>query len=1014
MQTHHTSFDPITSFGSLGGSQHTTHDELKGGRTAITTEALKAYNNLRAFQQLESVAIEDVGRWAFANQLTNNATPTGNDLAGVGLWYAMQGAKVGWIADQRFDPAVVADLQRSARLGTTHQVLKLAQAVAQPGFIDHLKATNGIEAFVNTLKMEPHHGGWMHSRAHGVRTIEGGARAHDVNHLTVLSHDQTQPFMNDTFDWPQWPALEVPHGVVIDYFQSMVTLSDPLTGESADPASVQPEAPPAELAPIPTPDSSDSSEQAELEATINGSIWWKGFTADITLTNTSRRTLKNWNWSFDSPHTIGGDPWGAHISSKALPNGEQRHTLTGSDWGTRIRPGESITVGFNGSQRVDIGDNGSLSADLLFGGSAPNATAPQPKTEPAPEPIGTPDPEPAKDASVQPTPADEPNQDKAGPLQASINGSIWWKGFTADITLTNTSRRTLKNWNWSFDSPHTIGGDPWGAHISSKALPNGEQRHTLTGSDWGTRIRPGESITVGFNGSQRVDIGDNGSLSADLLFGGSAPNATAPQPKTEPAPEPTTMPVPKEIDPGPAARADYGQALDLSLLFYEANRSGDLDESINRVSWRGDSGLRDGLDGVYFGDATANNRQDNLQLDLTGGYHDAGDHVKFGLPLASTLSTLAWGGISFSEGFEQTNQLDDLLKTVRWGTDYLLKAHGINNRGDTTYFIAQVGDGNADHALWSAPETQTIPRPAMAVTADKPGSDVAAASAAAMAAASVLFEQNGQNSYAETLYNHATSLFEFADRHRGKYSDSIPAAQSFYNSWSGYHDELAYGAAWLGRASEAQGRNGDSYWSKASQLYHQNLGGLNNGWTHNWDDASYATAMMLANHNEDGQARADVRDWLDSWVDGTNGVEITAGGLRYIDQWGALRYAANTAMLSGIAADSITDPGNRYKTLAKDTVDYILGANPRGSSYMVGYGENFPKQPHHRAASGIGWSEFNSDQPNRYVLDGALVGGPSAPDDWAYQDIRSDYISNEVAIDYNAGLTGALAFLNQT
>ena len=43
---------------------------------------------------------------------------------------------------------------------------------------------------------------------------------------------------------------------------------------------------------------------------------------------------------------------------------------------------------------------------------------------------------------------------------------------------------------------------------------------------------------------------------------------------------------------------------------------------------------------------------------------------------------------------------------------------------------------------------------------------------------------------------------------------------------------------------------------------------------------------------------------------------------------------------------------------------------------------------------------------------GALVGGPSAADDFAYNDARSDYISNEVAIDYNAGLTGALAFLN--
>ncbi len=33
--------------------------------------------------------------------------------------------------------------------------------------------------------------------------------------------------MNDTFDWPQWPALDVPESDVIDYFQSMVVLRDP-------------------------------------------------------------------------------------------------------------------------------------------------------------------------------------------------------------------------------------------------------------------------------------------------------------------------------------------------------------------------------------------------------------------------------------------------------------------------------------------------------------------------------------------------------------------------------------------------------------------------------------------------------------------------------------------------------------------------------------------------------------------------------------------------------------------
>ena len=79
----------------------------------------------------------------------------------------------------------------------------------------------------------------------------------------------------------------------------------------------------------------------------------------------------------------------------------------------------------------------------------------------------------------------------------------------------------------------------------------------------------------------------------------------------------------------------------------------------------------------------------------------------------------------------------------------------------------------------------------------------------------------------------------------------------------------------------------------------------------------------------------------------------------------------------------------------------------------MGYGVNSPQQPHHRAASGIGWDDFNSDQPNKHVLNGALVGGPAKADDFAYDDRRSNYISNEVAIDYNAGFTGALAYLIQ-
>ncbi|MEM1264822.1 MAG: cellulose binding domain-containing protein [Pseudomonadota bacterium] len=253
----------ITTFGSFhGSSSHTEHQDLEGGRTAITTEALEAYNDLRGYFGLDPLGMTTVGQWAFDNQLTNNTQAYGDDLSGVGLYYAMQGAKVGWIRDDAFDPQILADIQRTARLGDPADVLAMVEAYGHDGFAEYLTANDLFDTFLNTLKMEPHYGGWMHGRVHGglVFPDGSGARSHDVNHLTVLSHDQTEPFMNDTFDWPQWSALEVPEQDVIDYFQAMVTLGDPLGNEipagtvgpaptptpPSDPAPVEPEPDPVE------------------------------------------------------------------------------------------------------------------------------------------------------------------------------------------------------------------------------------------------------------------------------------------------------------------------------------------------------------------------------------------------------------------------------------------------------------------------------------------------------------------------------------------------------------------------------------------------------------------------------------------------------------------------------------------------------------------------------------------------------------------------------------------------
>ena len=71
---------------------------------------------------------------------------------------------------------------------------------------------------------------------------------------------------------------------------------------------------------------------------------------------------------------------------------------------------------------------------------------------------------------------------------------------------------------------------------------------------------------------------------------------------------------------------DYARHIELSLLFYECQRSGPLPKT-NRIYWRHDSMVDAGSD---------------VGLDLTGGYYDAGDNVKFNFPQAASITLLAW------------------------------------------------------------------------------------------------------------------------------------------------------------------------------------------------------------------------------------------------------------------------------------------------------------------------------------------------------------------------------------
>jgi Ca2+-binding RTX toxin-like protein len=124
-----------------------------------------------------------------------------------------------------------------------------------------------------------------------------------------------------------------------------------------------------------------------------------------------------------------------------------------------------------------------------------------------------------------------------------------------------------------------------------------------------------------------------------------------------------------------------------------------------------------------------------------------------------------------------------------------------------------------------------------------------------------------------------------------------------------------------------------------------------------------------------------------------------------------LKNSASASFLALVYGDTVNSNNSSYSNFAKGQIDYMLGKNPLNFSYMVGFGNKSPQRAHHRASFDGSWSTFNNSSPNKHVLYGALVGGPTSPDDYAYTDERPNYMANEPSIWGNAALSGALAAL---
>ena len=426
-----------------------------------------------------------------------------------------------------------------------------------------------------------------------------------------------------------------------------------------------------------------------------------------------------------------------------------------------------------------------------------------------------------------------------------------------------------------------------------------------------------------------------------------------------------------------ASYDNYAKLLQYSMYFYDGNMCGSDVGSASQFDWR---------DNCHGSD------------EVDGGFHDAGDHVKFGLPAGYTASTLGWGYYEFKDSYDALGQAAHLQALTDRFCDFFKASTKLS--GDTvTSFCYQVGVGQADHDVWCSPESQNDQSLRTAYWTSDDASDIAAEYAAALAVNYINFGNAEDLKYAKALYNYSIKTNKA----------NCPEAENFYRSYD-YYDDQAWAAGWLYLATK------DSTYSSFLDKFMNDTNAGKSGqsgckWgvysTMCWNNVSLGAAILQSEITGDAMDWAKVTTYL-------NG-KCTSESTYYCESdWGSARYNTALQMAALATTKYSAKSGMDYSSWCKAQMGMILGNNPKNVNFVVGMDSNSAKYPHHRAASGYqsfdemkGRTDYSS---NGHTLVGALVGGP-ADSNFTYTDSVNDYQANEVALDYNAGLVGAAAGL---
>ncbi|MCL6494112.1 MAG: glycoside hydrolase family 9 protein [Ignavibacterium sp.] len=416
----------------------------------------------------------------------------------------------------------------------------------------------------------------------------------------------------------------------------------------------------------------------------------------------------------------------------------------------------------------------------------------------------------------------------------------------------------------------------------------------------------------------------------------------------------------------------YNPIRDSISLFFKVQRCGPTNPLMHKVCH-----IQDATKVVGYSDSSA--------IDLTGGWHDAGDYIKFVYTTAFTTYMLLFSYEFDPDKFSfdlDNDSVPDILQEAKVGLDFLLRCNFSENA-----FITQVQDDRDHKVGWRMPEndTLTFDRPAF-VKMNK--SQIGIYSAALAIASRIWKERFLDSAFGNKCLNTSERIF----RLRNEVTD-YKDDEKYYNQ-NEFNSKLALGAFELYKST-----NDKNYLSIALD-YGKNIT-ENNWWS--WGDFNALVFYKLAEFdNQFVEKLNNILSFYKSYSDSN------LFSLAHQYNWGTTHSIAGV-VLSSILYKKLTG-SKSFDNLAVLNRDFILGRNPWGKSFISGIGKNFPRKIHHQIAF------FN----NGYIP-GAMVSGPvpdslfknysftipsdklsEFSDSSIYSDEFDNYLTNEPTISSNA------------